>query len=104
MSETNTQSNPFVPGFGPQEVFAQMQQFGMQWARTAREQLDQWVGAAETIDGWQREGVQRAGEATEEMAKLVKSGLEYGGTLAEQWRTSSVEAVRRTIDMVAPKA
>ena len=104
MTETNTQSNPFISGFAPQEAFAQMQQFGAQWAESVREQLDQWVGAAEQLDGWQREGLQRAGEAAEEMAKLVKSGLEYGGTVAEQWRVTSVEAVRRTIDLVAPKA
>ena len=102
MSESKTQSNPFLNVFGPQELLSQRQHAMTQWADSAREQLDHWVGTAEQIEGWQREGMQRAGEATEEVAKLMRTGIEYGGRLAEQWRSTSVEAVRRTIDLVTP--
>ncbi|MEX1367882.1 MAG: hypothetical protein AB1Z98_32435 [Nannocystaceae bacterium] len=104
MSDTNNHFGPSFASFAPQGVIEQMQHWGAMWAEGAREQLDHWAGATQQLEGWQREGMQRATEATDEMAKLVKSSLEYGNTLAEQWRTSSVEAFRRTLELVTPKA
>ena len=104
MSETNTQSNPVAPGFAPQDVLLQMQQFSTQWLTSAREQLDRWEGAAEQLETWQREGMERATEVTDEMAKLMRSGVEYGNKLFEQWRSTGAEAARRSLELVTPKA
>lgn len=86
------------------EVPSHMQQFAAQWAASAQEQLVRLEQTTAQLAAWQKEGVARAQEAAEEATRLAKSSIEYGTKLAEQWQAAAMDAARKTIEMVTPRA
>lgn len=104
-SKKNTASNG---ASAPHDFFAQMQQFGgyfgEQWGAAARAQLERWDAATAQWSSWQAEATKRYLEATDEAARLIKSGVTQASKLGEQWQSSGMDATRRALEFMAPRS
>lgn len=49
------------------------------------------------------QGMERAQSAVVEMAKLSQETLVFWGRLASEWRRLSLDAIRRTADLMVPR-
>jgi hypothetical protein len=95
---SNGASEPFA---AMQNAFSQSQQFWSAWGKGAKETLENWEKAATDMGGLQDQGIRRAEEAADEMAKLFKASLAYVHQFNSQMRDMSIDAYKRTIDLMS---
>lgn len=88
----------FVPGS------SQPQQFFDVWSQLAREHLARLESLSEQVGKLQGQGVQRAHQAIDESAKLMKASMDYATELGAEWRKLGLEATRKTAEIMTPKA
>ena len=94
----NGNSEPFA---AVQNAFSQSQQFWSSWGKNAKEQLEGWEKAASDFTSLQDQGIRRAEEAADEMAKLFKASMAYVNQFSSQMRDMSMDAAKRTIEMMS---
>jgi hypothetical protein len=87
-------SNPFV----------QPQQFIDLWVKATQEHVARMDQAAAEIQKAQGQAVQRAAEAIDESARLMKESLAYATQLSAEWRKVTLEATKKAAESVSPKA
>jgi hypothetical protein len=80
----------FMPGF------SQPTQFFDLWTRTAKEQVERMEQLGEQLAKAQGQGVERAQQAIDESAKLMKESMTYALTLSNEWRKMNLELVKKT--------
>ncbi len=80
----------FMPGFNSPNQFFDL------WTRTAKEHLERMEQLGEQLAKAQGQGVERAQQAIDESAKLMKESLSYGLTLSNEWRKLNLEMVKKT--------
>ena len=95
---TNATTEPFA---AMQNAFSQSQQFWGAWGKNAQEQLQSWEKATGDFANLQDQGIRRAEEAADEMAKLFKASMAYFGEFASQMRDMSLDAAKRGVEMMA---
>lgn len=80
----------FMPGFNSPNQFFDL------WTRAAKDQLERMEQLGEQLAKAQGQGVERAQQAIDESAKLMKESLAYGLTLSNEWRKLNLEMVKKT--------
>jgi hypothetical protein len=91
-------AEPFVAA---QHAVSQTQQFWAAWGKHAYEQIASWDKAVRELGGWQDQGVRKVEESAEEAAKLFKASIGYMNELAGQAQTMTIEAAKRTVDLMS---
>jgi hypothetical protein len=81
-------------------AFTQPQQFSETWTRMAKEQLARLEGLAEQMAKLQGQHVERAQEAIDESARLMKESISYANQLGAEWRKLSLETTRKATEMM----
>ncbi len=84
----------FMPGF------SQPQQFFTAWSQAAKEHLGRLEALQAQLHKQQGQNVERACEAIDESAKLMRESLTYSQTLAVEWQKLGVESLKQSIDMM----
>jgi hypothetical protein len=79
----------FVPDF------TQVQQFWMTWGKMAGTQLAQLEKMSAELGKVRGEGVERAQQAIDESARLMKESLSYANELSTQWQKLGLELSRQ---------
>jgi hypothetical protein len=85
-----------------EKAFSQSQQFMAQWGKLWQDQLEHLDSTTEEAVKLQQHGVARTGQAIDEMATLGKASLQYGNRLGAEWRRVSLEAWRRSAEIMTP--
>lgn len=88
----------FVPGF------TQPQQFFEMWTAAAKEQTARMEQLNAEMAKLQGQNVERAQQAIDECAKLMKESLSYALTLSNDWRKLGIEITRKTAQGMTPGA
>jgi hypothetical protein len=96
----NPSADPQSPFGAAQNFFTHPQQIWGTWGRMAREQLDGAEAWSAELAKLGTQGRARMHEATDEMAKLVKSSIEHAVGLGETWRALGFAHTRRTLDLL----
>jgi hypothetical protein len=86
--------------FFPQ--FTQPQQFFSAWTKMATDNLAKLEAAQAQMKSAEDQQVQRAGEAIDEAAKLMKASLSYWQDMSQAWRKQSVDATKQAATMINP--
>lgn len=81
-------------------AFTHPQQFFDTWNRMAKDQLVRLEALSEQMTKLQGQHVERAHEAVDETAKLVKESLQYTSQLATEWRKLGLETTRKATEMM----
>lgn len=71
--------------------FSQPQQFVDAWTKMTAEQLARFEQMTAQYEEMQQKAMERAFEAIDESARLMKESLTYATKLSEEWRKISVE-------------
>ncbi|MBK7578757.1 MAG: hypothetical protein IPI67_01010 [Myxococcales bacterium] len=82
----------FIPGFTQQNPFFDL------WTRAAKEQLERMEQLGEQLAKTQGQGVERAQQAIDESAKLMKESLAYGLSLSNEWRKLNSELSKKATE------
>ena len=80
----------FMPGFTQPNVFFDL------WTRAAKEHVERIEQLSDQLGKAQGQGVERAQQAVDESAKLMKESLSYALTLSSEWRKLNLELVKKT--------
>ena len=75
--------------------FTQPQQFLETWAQLTAEQMARIEQMTAQVEELQAKSLERAYEAIDESAKLMKESLAYAAKLSDEWRKITVEAGKR---------
>jgi hypothetical protein len=86
----------FIPGF------TQPQQFLEMWAKAAKDQMDRMEQLGEQLGKVQGQSVERAQQAIDESAKLMKESMSYALTLSNEWRKLGIDITRKTTQGMTP--
>lgn len=78
----------FMPGF------SQPQQFFELWTKAAKENLARLETLSAQMQKLQGQGIDRAHEAIDESAKLMKESLTYAQTLGLEWQKLTLETIK----------
>jgi hypothetical protein len=84
--------------------FVQPQQVLELWAQMGQEHVARMDQMAEQIQKAQAQAAERAAEAIDESARLMKETMTYATQLSAEWRKITLEATRKAAEMAAPKA
>jgi hypothetical protein len=79
----------FMPGFTPPNQFFDL------WTRAAKEHVERMEQLGEQLAKAQGQSVERAQQAIDEGAKLMKESLSYGLSLSSEWRKLNVEVMKK---------
>lgn len=82
--------------------FTQPQQFFAAWTKLATENLTRLEALESQMKDVENQNVERASEAIDEAAKLMKASLSYWQEMSQAWRQQSVEATKQVASMVNP--
>ena len=82
---------PFAPPFGYDA-----------WRKAMEDGLDRMRGACEEFGRVEAQGAVQARTAIDEGARLMRESVQYATTLSAEWRRASLEATRRTLEMMTP--
>ncbi|MBI5545787.1 MAG: hypothetical protein HY901_18005 [Deltaproteobacteria bacterium] len=74
------------------------------WAKMMTEQSQRITAIVDEMAKLESRGMEQFRVAIEESTRLTKSALEYQAQLAGEWRKMAVEAARRSVEMITPKA
>ncbi len=85
------------------DYFTHTQQFAENWKKMAGEPMKQFEEVIANINTMQEQSVERASDAIDGSAKLVKDSLRYSQELTQQWRKLSLDASKRAAEMMTPK-
>jgi hypothetical protein len=77
------------------QPFTQSQQFFTAWQQMVRDHLVRVEALSSQIAEAEQQGYERAGEAVDEWAKLMKSSLDYAQKLNGEWRKQTIEATKQ---------
>lgn len=80
-------------------VLSQLQQF---FTRVMTDQGDRVASAMSEYARVEQKGAEQARVAADEWSRLAQASMTYGLELSEQWRKLSLEATRRTFDLMTP--
>ena len=84
----------FVPDF------TQVQQFWATWGKMAGAELSQLEKLSAELGKTRGEGVERAQQAIDESARLMKESLSYANELSTQWQKLALELTRQAAQAV----
>jgi hypothetical protein len=79
----------FMPGFTSPNAFFDL------WTRAAKDHLDRMEQLGEQLAKAQGQGVERAQQAVDESAKLMKESLSYALTLSNEWRKLNLDMAKK---------
>lgn len=99
-TDANTNNASSEPFAAVQNAFSQSQQFWGAWGKNFKEQLESWEKAASDFTSLQDQGIRRAEESADEMAKLFKASMAYMNQFSSQMREMSIDAAKRTVEMM----
>jgi hypothetical protein len=74
------------------------------WKKLVDEQMARVSSMYEEFARFEDKGLERTRAAVDEMAKLVKDSVAYAGQYAAEWRRVSLEAAKRTADLMTRRA
>jgi hypothetical protein len=87
-----------------QSFFLHPQQITDHWSKALRQQLERFEAMSTEADRVHGQGLERAHQAIDETAKLMKDSLDYAGQLGTEWRKWWLGAVKQTTDLANPGA
>lgn len=79
---------------------SQMQQGMAAWKKLFDEQLQRFATVQEEMAKAEVRHAEQVRAAIDEQARMMKESLAYAAQLSAEWRRLSLEAVRRTTDLV----
>lgn len=88
--------------FFPQ--FTQPQQFFAAWTKMATENLTRLEALEAQMKEVENQNAERATEAIDEAAKLMKASLTYWQDMSQAWRAQSMETTKQVATMMNPTA
>jgi hypothetical protein len=100
-TDAKTNNGVTEPLAAMQNAFSQSQQFWSAWGKNAQEQLEGWEKAVTDFSSLQDQGIRRAEEAADEMAKLFKASMAYVNQFTSQMRDMGMDAAKRGIEMMS---
>ena len=84
-----------------ENIFTQMQQNMGLWTKAWDEHLARMNAISEEVAKLENKGVTQAATAVDEMAKMTRESLAYGSLIAAEWRRVTLDAAKRTADMLS---
>ena len=88
----------FYPGF------TQPQQILDMWTKATKDHLDRMEQLGEQLSKAQGQGVERAQQAIDESAKLMKESMTYALNLSREWQKLSLEMTKKATESVTTGA
>jgi hypothetical protein len=82
--------------------FTQPQQFMAAWKKMVDDQVGRVDSMNEQYAAAETQSHERAGDAIDEYAKLLKASLDYSRELASTWRAHSIEATKQAARLMTP--
>lgn len=74
------------------------------WRKLTQDNMARWSEWMTEAATFEKAGLEQAGRAIEESAKLMQESMRYGAELTGEWRKMMSEATQRTLEMMTPKA
>jgi len=84
--------------------FLQSQQVLDVWTKMTSEQIARMDQMADQLHKLNGQAVEKAREAIDETARLMKESISYATALSTEWRKITVDATKKAAEMVTPKA
>ena len=91
-----------IPSTGSQTQQAQQAQQAA--AKMMEDQLDRMQAFQAEIAKLEAKGMEHARQAIDEAARLWKESISYGAQLTAAWRNLAIDATRRSVDAMTPRA
>jgi len=86
-----------------QQVYTQTQQAFDAWKKVVDENIARMGSMYEELAKFEGKGVDQARTAIDEFSKLCKESLSYATQFSSEWRRVSLEATRRTAELMTPR-
>jgi len=86
-----------------QQVYTQTQQAFDAWKKVVDDQLARMGSMYEEMAKFEGKGVEQARNAIDEFSKLMKESLSYATQFSGEWRRVTLEATRRTAELMTPR-
>jgi hypothetical protein len=87
-----------------QNFTAQQQQAFDAWKKLVDEQIARLGSFYEEFAKVESKGTEQARASIDEFAKVTKEALSYASQYSSEWRRVSLEAARRTAELLTPRA